>query len=212
MSLHDGKTVGKNPVELGTCSCMCMRHLSLRPCDCNFEKRCIHEKLRNLARDLLDPVKRRVAAMRSRCRLAAVLVMMSSAVRAEDASRGAGGVFDSSDELPLTTEEVQEAFHDVPVVMAEVQRLQELELTDAVGAIVEGTTKVAVGHMPSSDVLQQLAAKFASAMKGVDFFTIDDSQRPENQRFRKAMYVAACASLARAARTRAESMEEKEEL
>ena len=149
--------------------------------------------------------------MRVRCHILAMLTMLSFGGRAEDVQRGSAGIYESADESPLTTEEIQEALHPAPVVMAEVQRLQELELTDAVAAIVEGTSKVAVGHTPSSSELEVLAAKFAAAMKGVDFFTVDDTQRPENQRFRKAMYVAACSSLAKLARERADAREEEKE-
>ena len=89
--------------------------------------------------------------------------------------------------------------------MEELQTLQTKGRADAVGLLVDGTSKIALGHAAATDSkINDLAARFALAMRGEMFFGIDDTQRSENQRFRKAMFVAACASLAADAKARAE--------
>jgi hypothetical protein len=108
-----------------------------------------------------------------------------------------------SPSVPLTSEEIKDAFHEPVVVMAEVKRLQSLGLAQAVQAIVEGTAKLAAGHKPSSEVIHEHALSFAVGMRGYTFLEIGDSQGPENIRYRKALYVAACASLAAEAQARA---------
>ena len=111
-----------------------------------------------------------------------------------------------SPSLPLTPQEIKDAFHEPAVVMAEVKRLQALGLAQAVQAIVEGTAKLAAGHKPSSAVIDEQALNFATGMRGYTFLEIGDSQGPENVRYRKALYVAACASLAAEAQARAANM------
>jgi len=108
------------------------------------------------------------------------------------------------DDTPLTPAEIKEAFHPPKRVMAEVQRLQTLGLTEAVGAFVDGTSKIAVGHSPTGPLLEELASKFALAVKGVVFMDITDTVTAENARYRKALFIAGCASLAAEARARAE--------
>ena len=99
---------------------------------------------------------------------------------------------------------MKDAFHDPSDVMLEVQRLNGLGLAEAVQAIVTGTSKIAAGHEARSAAIDELHAGFAAAMSGVTFFEIDDTPRAENQRYRKALFVAACASLAAEARARAD--------
>ena len=106
---------------------------------------------------------------------------------------------------PLTPQEIKDAFHEPPVVMAEVQRLKSLGLTAAVQAIIEGTAKLAAGHKANGSVIDELADGFAVAMRGYTFLEISDTPRPENVRYRKALYVAACASLSAEAQARAAS-------
>mgnify|MGYP007078119803 CR=1 FL=1 len=106
---------------------------------------------------------------------------------------------------PLTSAEIKEAFHPPKRVMAEVQRFQTLGLTEAVGAFVDGTSKIAVGHSPTGLLLDELALNFAAAVKGVAFMDITDTARAENARYRKALFIAGCASLAAEARARAEA-------
>ena len=106
---------------------------------------------------------------------------------------------------PLTPEEIKDAFHEPAVVMEEVKRLQNLGLTDAVQAVVEGTAKLSAGHKATSQIVDHHAESFSLAMRGYTFLEIGDSQRPENARYRKALFVAACASLSAEARARAAS-------
>lgn len=132
-------------------------------------------------------------------------------LRAERTS--AEGVVDARGEIkvhgvpsePLTSLEIKDAFHEPAVVMEEVQRLRSLGLIEAVQAIVEGTAKLAVGHKPTSAIIDENAEKFAVAMRGYTFLDIGDSQRPENVRYRKSLYVAAIASLSAEAQARAAS-------
>ena len=114
---------------------------------------------------------------------------------------GSGDIADATSAV-VTPEEISDAFHPPSTVMAEVTRLEKLGLTSAVQAIVEGTSKLAVGHTAAA--LEGLAADFGTAMSGVTFLDIDDTPRPENVRYRKVMYIAACASLAAEARARAD--------
>lgn len=113
-------------------------------------------------------------------------------------------------DAPLTPEEIKDAFHEPAVVMAEVQRLQTLGISEAVSAIVDGTSVLAVGHTIHSDAIEEKARKFAAAMRGITFLEISDSLRPENLRYRKALFVAACASLSAEARARADDATEDE--
>ena len=99
--------------------------------------------------------------------------------------------------------EIKEAFHEPFIVMEELKLLQKKGHGEAVGLIVDGTSKIALGKAATDSSINGLAARFATAMRGETFFGIDDTQRAENQRFRKAMFVAACASLAAEAKARA---------
>ena len=105
--------------------------------------------------------------------------------------------------VPLSPQEIKDAYHEPAVVMAEVQRLKRLGNNGAVLAIVEGTAKLAAGHKPASKVIDDLAFSFSTAMRGYTFLDIQDVQRPENNRYRKALYVASCASLSAEAQARA---------
>ena len=106
---------------------------------------------------------------------------------------------------PLRPEEIKDAYHEPAVVMEEVQRLRNLGLIEAVQAIVEGTAKMAAGEKATSKVIDEYEHQFAVAMRGYTFLDINDAQRPENIRYRKALFVAACASLSAEARARAAS-------
>ena len=146
----------------------------------------------------------------TRSLLVLVLAVASGHARdAENPQRAHRGIVTATvvgTDVPLTPSEIKDAFHDPKAVMAEVQRLQTLGLNDAVQAIVEGTTKLAVGHTVSSTVISELADSFTSAMQGHTFLEVSDSPRAESVRYRRALYVAACASLSAEARSRADSM------
>lgn len=108
--------------------------------------------------------------------------------------------------VQLTPQEIKDAFHEPTVIMDELKRLKDLGLTEAVQAVVEGTAKLAAGHKATGDIIDAHYDNFAVAMRGYTFLEISDSQRPENVRYRKALFVAACASLSAAAQARAASM------
>ena len=108
--------------------------------------------------------------------------------------------------MQLTPQEIKDAFHEPTVIMDELKRLKDLGLTEAVQAVVEGTAKLAAGHKATGDIIDAHYDNFAVAMRGYTFLEISDSQRPENVRYRKALFVAACASLSAAAQARAASM------
>ena len=82
--------------------------------------------------------------------------------------------------------------------MDEVLRIQDLKLTDAVQAIVSGTSALAVSHTPDGLEMQQHIASFEAGMHGAVFFDVDDT--PENARYRRALFIAACRTLANDAR------------
>ena len=86
-----------------------------------------------------------------------------------------------------------------------MMKLQRLGLNDAVGKFVDCSSKITLGYAVTSKEINELADKFAVDMQGKDLFGIDDTPRPENQRFRRAMFVAGCASLAAEARARADT-------
>ena len=123
-----------------------------------------------------------------------------------DPQRGSISATGMGSEAPLTSSEVKGAFHEPAVIMAEVKRLKSLGLTNAVQAIVEGTAKMAVGHGIDSNVMSDLADAFVRAMQGYAFLDVSDSQRQENSRYRKVLFVAACTSLSAEARVRADKM------
>lgn len=118
----------------------------------------------------------------------------------------------SNKHVPLSPAEIKEAFHEPSVVMKEVQRLQAKDLAKAVGAIVDGTSKIALGYEATSTAISLLADHFADAMRGELFLGTDDTPRPENVRFRRALFVAGCASLAAQARARADEMQPEQDL
>ena len=85
-------------------------------------------------------------------------------------------------------------------VMEEVQRLAALERTDAVQAIISGTGLLAASDMPDAQALQQLVQSFVDGMEGETFLEIEDT--PEKGRHRRALFIAACRTLAHEAKKR----------
>ena len=85
-------------------------------------------------------------------------------------------------------------------VMEEVQRLAALDRTAAVQAIISGTSALAVSHTPESWELQQHVESFEASMQGETFLSVEDT--PLNARYRRALFIAACRTLANEARAR----------
>lgn len=97
---------------------------------------------------------------------------------------------------------------DGDAVMAEVQRLAGAERTDAVQALIDGTSALSVSHQPDGLELQTHVMKFESSMRGEYFLDMDDT--PPNARRRKAFFIAACRTLATRARERFAHEEDEE--
>ena len=89
---------------------------------------------------------------------------------------------------------------DSDIVMEEVQRLSGLARTEAVQAMIDGTSALAVEHQPDGLELQKHVASFEAGMLGEQFLDVDDT--PSEARYRKALFIAACRTLATQARER----------
>ena len=79
-------------------------------------------------------------------------------------------------------------------VMEEVQRLASAGRTDAVQAMIHGTSAMAVNHQPGGEEMQKHVNSFEEGMRGETFMESDDT--PENARRRRALFMAACRTLA----------------
>ena len=99
--------------------------------------------------------------------------------------------------------------------IAEVKRLMEEEHQPVVDALLQGTTKIAVGHKPSSEAFAEELAKFEAAAQGVAFHEVEDT--PSNRELRADLFKASCVTMAAlsaelgAARREAEESEHDEE-
>ena len=83
---------------------------------------------------------------------------------------------------------------DEEATMEEVQRLAALELTEAVQAIISGTNALAASQTP--DELQEYVLSFEQGMRGEEFMGVEDSGHVVNARYRRALFIAACRTLA----------------
>ena len=93
---------------------------------------------------------------------------------------------------------------DADDVLAEIRRLSELGLQDAVQAIVEGTSTIAFGHEPDSPAILALVDKFEDAVLGYNFMGEEDSLAL------RSLFTRSIALLAAAARERASSSDDEE--
>ena len=78
--------------------------------------------------------------------------------------------------------------------IAEVKRLMEEEHQPVVDAMLQGTTKIAVGHKPSSDAFAEELTKFEAAARGIAFHEVEDT--PSNRELRADLFKASCVSMA----------------
>lgn len=85
-------------------------------------------------------------------------------------------------------------------VMEEAKRLSEVGRTAAVQAILDGTGALTMEDMPTN--LQDYVIAFNADMRGEAFLGVADI--PENGRIRKALFIAACRTLARDSRSQYE--------
>ena len=83
---------------------------------------------------------------------------------------------------------------DAQATMEEVQRLAALERTDALQAIISGSNALAASQTP--DELQEYVLSFEQGMRGEEFMGVEDSGHAEDSRYRRALFVAACRTLA----------------
>ena len=83
---------------------------------------------------------------------------------------------------------------DEEATIEEVQRLAALELTEAVQAIISGTNALAASQTP--DELQEYVLSFEQGMRGEEFMGVEDSGHAVNARYRRALFIAACRTLA----------------
>lgn len=79
-------------------------------------------------------------------------------------------------------------------VMEELQRLHDLQRDEAVQAIVLASSLLAVSDPPAGKELPMHIRSFEEGMEGVTFMGVEDT--PEHARYRRAMFVAACRTLA----------------
>ena len=70
--------------------------------------------------------------------------------------------------------------------IAEVKRLMEEEHQPVVDALLQGTTKIAAGHTPSSDAFAEELAKFEAAARGLAFHEVEDT--PSNRELRADLF------------------------
>jgi len=92
-------------------------------------------------------------------------------------------------------------------VVEEMERLTSLGLSDAVEAMIDTTAALAVHAMdgqekPEGQTMQRFVLRFEAGMRGEPFLEVDDS--PDNARYRRALFIAACRTLANAAQEYAE--------
>ena len=79
-------------------------------------------------------------------------------------------------------------------VMEEVQRLASAGRKDAVQAIIDGTSAMAVAHRPDGEEMTKHMHIFETAMHGETFMESEDTA--ENSRYRRALFIALCRTLA----------------
>ena len=78
--------------------------------------------------------------------------------------------------------------------MAEVKLHMEAGNQDVVDAMLQGTTRVAVGHALDHEAFAEVASQFEKASRGVAFFEVEDTV--DNQHHRAELFKAACVTLA----------------
>lgn len=80
------------------------------------------------------------------------------------------------------------------MAILEVKRLQEEGQQPLVDALLQGTTTLAIGHVPDSAEFAVHVASFEAAARGLRFHAVEDTA--ENAQERRELFGASCATLA----------------